>query len=47
MLSTDIAGARAAGIEPLHLDPLRRCRRTGHRHIRTLAGIWRHITPAV
>jgi putative hydrolase of the HAD superfamily len=47
MLSTDIAGARAAGIEPLHLDPLRRCRATDHRHIRTLAGIWRHIAPAV
>lgn len=47
MLSTDIAGARAAGIEPLHLDPQRRCRATDHRHVRTLAGIWRHVAPPV
>jgi putative hydrolase of the HAD superfamily len=43
MLSTDIAGARGAGIEPLHLDPLRRCRARDHRHVRSLAGIWRHV----
>jgi putative hydrolase of the HAD superfamily len=46
MLSTDIAGARAAGIEPVHLDPLRRCRAADHRHIRSLAGVWRHVRPA-
>jgi putative hydrolase of the HAD superfamily len=46
MLSTDIAGAHAAGIAPIHLDPTRRCRATDHRHIRSLAGIWRHVTAA-
>lgn len=44
MLSTDIAGARAAGIEPLHFDPTGRCRVPDHRHLRSLPGIWRHIT---
>jgi putative hydrolase of the HAD superfamily len=46
MLSTDIAGARAAGIEPLHFDPPRRCRARDHRHVRSLTGIWRHIARA-
>jgi putative hydrolase of the HAD superfamily len=46
MLSTDVAGARAAGITPIHLDPDRACRVTDHRHIRSLAGIWRHVAPA-
>ena len=45
MLSTDVAGARAAGIVPIHLDPLRRCRAPDHRHIRALSGIWRHVAP--
>jgi putative hydrolase of the HAD superfamily len=45
MLSTDIAGAHAAGIVPVHLDPARRCRGRDHRHVRSLAGIWRHVTP--
>jgi putative hydrolase of the HAD superfamily len=45
MLSTDVAGAHAAGIVPVHLDPLRRCRAPGHRHIRALSGIWRHVAP--
>jgi putative hydrolase of the HAD superfamily len=45
MLSTDIAGARAAGIEPLHFDPTRRCRARDHRHLRSLRGIWRHVAP--
>jgi putative hydrolase of the HAD superfamily len=45
-LANDVAGARAAGITPIHFDPLRACRGTDHRHIRTLAGIWRHIRPS-
>jgi FMN phosphatase YigB (HAD superfamily) len=45
MLSTDIAGAHAAGISPIHLDPLRVCRARDHRHIRLLSGIWRHVVP--
>jgi HAD superfamily hydrolase (TIGR01549 family) len=44
MVSTDVLGAKAAGIVPIHLDPARRCRDTDHRHIRTLASIWRHVT---
>ena len=46
-LSTDIAGAHAAGIAPIHLDPHRACRATDHRHVRTLAGVSRHIAPAL
>ncbi len=42
-LANDVAGARAAGITPIHFDPLRTCRATDHRHVRTLAGIWRHV----
>jgi FMN phosphatase YigB (HAD superfamily) len=42
-VANDVAGARAAGITPIHLDPLRACRAPDHRHIRTLAGIWRHV----
>jgi putative hydrolase of the HAD superfamily len=45
MVSTDVVGARAAGIVPIHLDPHRRCRSPGHRHIRALNGIWRHVAP--
>ena len=45
-LSSDIAGARAAGIVPIHLDPNRGCRAPDHRHIRTLSGIWHHVTAA-
>lgn len=45
MLSTDIAGARAAGIVPIHLDPNRSCRSRDHRHVRSLNGIWRHVGP--
>ena len=44
-LLNDVAGARAAGITPIHFDPLRLCRARDHRHIRTLAGLWRHISP--
>jgi putative hydrolase of the HAD superfamily len=45
MMSTDVAGARAAGIVPIHLEPDRRCRAPDHRHIRALRGIWRHVVP--
>lgn len=45
MLSTDISGAQAAGITPIHFDPLRACRAGDHRHVRTLAGLWHHATP--
>lgn len=46
MLSTDVAGARAAGIEAIHLDPTRGCRARDHRHVRSLTGIWRHVAAA-
>lgn len=42
MVTTDVIGARAAGIVPIHLDPYRRCRARDHRHIRSLKGMWRH-----
>lgn len=42
-LATDIAGAHAAGIAPIHFDPTRACRATDHRHIRSLPGIWQHL----
>jgi putative hydrolase of the HAD superfamily len=45
MVSTDVIGAIGAGIIPIHLDPAHRCRDRGHRHIRTLASIWRHVMP--
>jgi len=44
-LTTDIAGAHAAGIAPIHLDPLRACRASDHLHARTLLGVWRHVAP--
>jgi putative hydrolase of the HAD superfamily len=43
MVSTDVVGARAAGIIPIHLDPDRRCRVSDHRHVRSLNGLWRHL----
>jgi FMN phosphatase YigB (HAD superfamily) len=46
MLSTDVAGAHAAGITPIHFDPFRACRATDHRHVRSLSGLWRHIAAA-
>jgi putative hydrolase of the HAD superfamily len=46
MLSTDVAGALAARIAPIHLDPHRACRARDHRHIRSLNGIWRHVAAA-
>ena len=42
-LRADVAGALAAGIVPIHLDPGRACRSRDHRHVRSLAGIWRHV----
>ena len=45
-LAADVAGARAAGITPIHFDPRRACRAPDHRHVTSLAGIWRHIAPA-
>ncbi len=44
-LANDVAGARAAGITPIHFDPLRACRARDHRHIRSLPGLWRHVAP--
>jgi putative hydrolase of the HAD superfamily len=44
-LVNDVAGARAAGMTPIHFDPPRACRTTDHRHIRSLPGIWRHVAP--
>ncbi len=46
MLCSDIAGARAAGVHAIHLDPARRCRSAEHRHVRSLRGIWRHLDAA-
>jgi HAD superfamily hydrolase (TIGR01509 family) len=43
MVSTDVVGAAAADIIPIHLDPAERCRDPDHRHIRTLSSIWRHV----
>ena len=45
MMSTDVLGARSAGIVPIHLDPYRHCRLADHRHVRSLSGIWRHVAP--
>ena len=42
-VTTDVVGATAAGIVPIHLDPAERCRDPDHRHIRTLGSIWRHV----
>jgi putative hydrolase of the HAD superfamily len=46
MVSTDVVGAAAAGIVPIHLDPYRRCRAADHRHVATLNGIWHHVVAA-
>jgi FMN phosphatase YigB (HAD superfamily) len=43
MLSTDVAGARSAGIAPVHVDPFRICRSAEHRHVRTLRGVSSHL----
>jgi putative hydrolase of the HAD superfamily len=36
----DVAGARAAGLHGLHLDPLGTCAAVDHPHARTLADAW-------
>ncbi len=41
--STDVRGASALGITPIHLDPYRRCRSREHRHVRSLPGVWAHV----
>jgi hypothetical protein len=43
MISWDVEGAAAAGVAAIHFDPYRACRAPGHRHIRGLTGIWRHV----
>lgn len=43
MVSTDVRGASALGITPIHLDPYRRCRSGDHRHVRSLRGLWAHV----
>jgi putative hydrolase of the HAD superfamily len=45
-VGADVVGARAAGITPIHLDPNRACRAADHRHMRSLAGLWRHVMPS-
>jgi putative hydrolase of the HAD superfamily len=42
-LAADVAGALAAGITPIHVDPGRSCRARDHRHITSLAGLGRHV----
>ncbi len=42
-LDNDVVGALAAGITPIHFDPLRLCPATDHRHVRSLPGIRRHV----
>jgi HAD superfamily hydrolase (TIGR01509 family) len=42
-VANDVAGARAVGITPIHFDPFRVCRDTDHRHVRSLAGLSRHV----
>jgi putative hydrolase of the HAD superfamily len=38
-LLTDVGGARAAGIRPLHFDPFRLCRLDDHEHAASLAEV--------
>jgi putative hydrolase of the HAD superfamily len=42
-LLTDVGGARAAGIEPIHFDPFRLCGRRDHRHAERLADVTRLV----
>jgi putative hydrolase of the HAD superfamily len=45
-LRYDVAGARAAGLQPVHLDPYGLCPAPdGHRHIRTLTELAADLTP--
>ncbi len=42
----DVAGARAAGIRPLHVDPYGDCGRpAGHEHVRSLADAVDRVQP--
>ncbi|WP_410677056.1 HAD family hydrolase [Amycolatopsis sp. cmx-4-68] len=36
---TDVGGAEAAGIRPVHVDPYRDCGAEGHAHVTDLAGV--------
>jgi putative hydrolase of the HAD superfamily len=42
----DVAGARAAGIRPLHLDPFGFCAAPDHEHVRTLEEVARLVGDA-
>ena len=47
-LRYDVTGARAAGLQPVHLDPNGFCPAPdGHRHIRTLAELAQSIGSAL
>jgi putative hydrolase of the HAD superfamily len=35
----DVAGALAAGVAPVHVDPIGWCGQTGHRHVAGVAGV--------
>jgi putative hydrolase of the HAD superfamily len=42
-LLTDVGGARAAGIRPIHFDPYRLCGREDHEHAASLAEVTRLV----
>lgn len=42
-LITDVAGARAAGITPIHFDPFHLCSMTDHRHAAAMADVVRLV----
>ena len=42
-LLTDVGGARAANIEPIHFDPFHLCDREDHRHAQKLADVTRMV----
>jgi putative hydrolase of the HAD superfamily len=42
-LLTDVGGARAAGIRPVHFDPFRLCRLEDHEHAASLAEVTRMV----
>ena len=48
-VAVDVAGARAAGLVPVHLDPFAFCRQEGHAHatgLREVAGLVDRCVPA-
>ena len=45
-LLADVAGARAAGIQPVHYDPLGLCPADGHRDVASIAELVRIVRPA-